>query len=222
MSGPVTQPHVEYELRYLRPARFEVPPQLAGLRLTSVDRRVHRDHYFDGVKDGRAVLRSAKKSLRVRFPADGEAVATYKERLKGAQPECGTVRVETEAALHGPAASPALIAVAVNRVDHPAFNAARAAAGEDVTLVELFTVTNDRRNHHFRGENGDHVILSEDHITYPDGSHEQRIEVELGRGEPALLGRIDVQLRDMSPQLTVAPRGKASEARRRTAVLLGL
>jgi len=213
---------VEHELRYLRPSKFRVPQILCGLELLSSNRGVHRDHYFDGICDGKPALRSKRCSLRVRYGADGRIVATFKQRAAKIDGVPGTARLETESVLAGPAFSAELIDLSVNTAGELALAAARDAAGEGVQLVELFKVTNDRRNHHYTGPDGQHLILSEDHIIYPDGSTQRRVEVEVAGGDPSMLADADRQLRARYGKLREAPRGKASEARRRLAALLAI
>ncbi len=216
-----TDTHVELELRYMRPDGFQVPACLAGLELAGFSRAVHRDHYFDGIgADGKAALRAARCSLRIRQDTDGNTVATFKERAKDPGPGGAAARLETEAALDGPAAGPEMFTHAANSLSHPALDAARAAAGPGVRLMELFTVTNDRRNHAYEGPAG-RLMLSEDYVRYPDGSGEQRIEVELHAGKPKLLRKAARELARQFPEMQAAERGKLSTARERMAALLG-
>lgn len=210
----------EREFRYLRPSSFQVPAALAGLRLTGTDRDVHRNHYFDAAVDGRPALRDARCSLRVRSAVDGSAQATLKIKSQRKLADGEVDVMEVEAALYGPASSPALFAQAVNTLAHPAFDAARRIAGPDATFVELLTVDCDRRNHHFTDDRGNHLVLSEDDIVYPDGSRERRIEIELKHGTEKALAKADRHLRRAYPKIKPAARGKLSEGRRRLARLL--
>ena len=83
----------------------------------------------------------------------------------------------------------------------------------------MFTIPNTRLDHHYR-QGDSHVVLSEDNITYPDGSTEQRIEIEHVAGNPDLLNHIHEQLLKAYPDLTTVKRGKLSEGRRRLLALL--
>ena len=68
---------------------------------------------------------------------------------------------------------------------------------------------------------GMELVLCEDRIRYPDGHHEQRIEVELVEGSEKLLKETGKEMQAAFPKIKTARRGKRSEARRRLAGLLG-
>ena len=68
---------------------------------------------------------------------------------------------------------------------------------------------------------GMELVLCEDRIRYPDGHHEQRIEVELVEGSEKLLKEAGKEMQAAFPKIKTARRGKRSEARRRLAGLLG-
>lgn len=207
---------MELELRFMRPKRFKAPRALAGMERISKTSRLHKDHYFDAPgPDGRPILRQSRCTLRVRELSEGKALATFKQR---GESKIATARLETEQYLYGPAANPSLLEESVNYTQNAAFRAARSLCGTG-RLVELFTVSCLRTEHTYRSERGQ-LILCEDRITYPDGSAERRIEVELIEGEEELLAWAEERLRRSYPSLKYAKRGKQSEARRRLAKLL--
>ena len=78
----------------------------------------------------------------------------------------------------------------------------------------------DRTEHFYEGAEGE-LVLCEDRIRYPDGHHEQRIEVELVEGSEKLLKEAGKEMQAAFPKIKTARRGKRSEARRRLAGLLG-
>jgi hypothetical protein len=81
-------------------------------------------------------------------------------------------------------------------------------------LTSQFCINTFRVAYLYEDEQGGQVELSHDHITYPDGSQEARVEVELLHGEARLLRRVQRNLLkefDLKP----APRGKKGEARKR-------
>lgn len=210
---------LELELRFLRPKQFTCPDRLAGLELVSSSRAVHRDHYYDAADNkGRPILQRKSCSLRVRKQGPEQALLTFKQRAE--QSSTGVARLETQGELYGPVVCDELLPATVNHLSHPALNAARRLVG-DHQLVELFTISCDRTDHVYRGREGE-LVLSEDRITYPDGSHEERIEVELVRGGPELLVKAERKLRRRHSALRVASRGKHNEARRRLGNLLGI
>jgi hypothetical protein len=215
--------HDEHELRFLRPKRFEVPGRLAGLPFAETKPNPHRDWYFDALVDGTAALRAARCSMRVRRRADGSLTATFKIKLStdGAR----TVRREIEHQLFCPACDQRGCLVCqepsalLSAASGPAIEAARSVIG-DRPFAHLFTVLNDRVDHHYRDEDGNHLCLSEDRLTYPDGSGEQRVEVEHVAGSRKLLDRAEKELRGSYRKIRAAPRGKLSEARKRMHSLL--
>jgi hypothetical protein len=73
----------------------------------------------------------------------------------------------------------------------------------------------------FGDSHGNQVVMALDVITYPDGSVERRLEVEMQVGTPQLLRLIESDLRRRVRGLKVAPRGKRSEAIRRLPQLFG-
>jgi hypothetical protein len=217
--------HNEEELRYYRPQGFLVPDHLAGLPLQESRGNGHRDRYFDGLRKGSLVLRSGGYSLRVRAKNDGIVVATFKAK-NGADKGARSVRAETEGPITCPCegagclvcqANDNYVALVANG-QSLALEKARAVAGK-TPLTFMFSIANDRVDHHYRSEHG-HVVLSEDYVTYPDASIEHRIEVEHVQGNPDLLDTIDRQLCVTYPHLSACKRGKLSEGRRRMASLL--
>lgn len=207
---------MELELRFMRPKRFKAPRAMAGMEKLSKTSRLHKDHYFDAPgPEGQPLLRQRRCTLRVRELSEGKALATFKQR---GDSKIATARLETEQYLYGPAADPSLFGESVNCTKNAALRAARSVCGTR-RLVELFTVSCLRTEHTYRSEHGQ-IVLCEDRISYPDGSSERRIEVELIEGEEDLLARAEERLRRSYPSLKYAKRGKQSEARRRLAKLL--
>ena len=163
----------------------------------------YTDYYYDALgADGAPMLEAKQASLRMRKHQQGESIATFKQR--GAKSKIGVARKETE--------SPA-------GENSPALQKAEAITG-DKPLMELFKIECTRRNHYYRGEQGE-LILSEDTVTYPDGSQEERIEIELGGGGERLLREAHRKMSRRNPGLKEAKTGKQREARKRMVRLLG-
>lgn len=213
--------HDEHELRYLRPKEFEVPQTLADLPFVGTKRNPHRDWYYD-VKGG--ALREHDTSLRVRRRADGSLTVTFKVKL--ATDKERTLRREVEHRLICPTCDQTGCAICreptalLEAAQGPAIDAARAVVGRKAKFAHMFTVVNDRTDHHYDNGEGRHMVLSEDNITYPDGSNEQRIEVEHVDGPLKLIDRAHKQLSETYSKIKYAPRGKQREARERLAKLL--
>lgn len=207
---------LELELRFMRPKGFKAPRALAGMEKVGKRSRLHTDHYFDAPdQDGKPILKARRCTLRVRQLEEGRALVTFKQRGKS---KLATARLETEEYLHGPAADPALLGESVNYTENAGLKAARSVIGKS-RLVELFRISCLRTEHSYRSERGE-LTLCDDRITYPDGSSERRIEVELIEGDEQLLGWAEERLRRSYPSLERAPRGKQSEGRRRLSKLL--
>lgn len=201
---PTPGTHLELELRYVAGEPIGVPAALGPLRLN--ERRAvatHVDHYFDtSTKKLGGRLRKSGASLRLRAREDGSCLTTFKEKLPDG-PAGETRRRETEAELCSleldPTAAPVRRALEI--------------AG-DRPLRHLFSVTNSRRNSHYRGAWGE-VVLSEDSLVYPDGERELRVELELVSGPAELLEICGRELEQLHPDLARARCGKRSQACRR-------
>lgn len=239
MSKAKTKPHrhqpgdhIEQELRYKRPKTFRVPGELGGLPLTASKENPHRDSYFDGLGEDELVLRANGHSLRIRTKPTGEVLATFKAK----HPSVGarSQRAETESGVVCPAcreragctaltcricaANDNYVALVAHGSCDALDRARSSAAG--TPLMFMFSIANHRVDHHYQAD-GAHVVLSEDSLTYPDGSTEERVEVEHVTGDPELLDHIDAQLRAQYPSgLKMCKRGKLSEGRRRMGFLL--
>jgi CYTH domain len=213
--------HLEEELRYYRPQDFRLPDTLGTLKHTSSKDNPHHDRYFDALGDAGPLLRLNGCSLRLRAKPDGTFIATFKRKVKGA----GDVskRFESEAQVscghfHMCKCGIEHHHVELLQEDHIPGKRAREVIG-DAKLVFLFAISNDRVDHHYHSENS-HVVLSEDYVTFPDGSTQERIEVELVHGQEGLLEDIAQELQALYPDLQVCKRGKLSDGRRRHVKLL--
>jgi hypothetical protein len=215
--------HDEHELRFLRPKGFELPAHLAGMPFKETKRNPHRDWYFDARVDGQAALKAAGCSMRVRRRSDGSLTVTFK--IKMSTDGARTVRREIEHQLFCPACDQTGCAICseptalLSAASGPAIEAARVIIG-DKPMAHLFTIINDRTDHHYADDNGNHLCLSEDRLTYPDGSREKRVEVEHVSGSQRAMAKAQRQLVDAYPKMRAAPRGKLSEGRKRLHALL--
>jgi len=190
----------EIELRFIRPKSFKVPTEIAGMKPLGDAKGFHRDVYFDTSPDKLGgQLRNAGCSFRIRQLSDGSLKATFK-RKKGTK-AAKAHRQEIEA----PISSTDL------DQSHPALDAAQQVI--DKPLQELFAIDNQRTDHYFASPESA-MILSEDNITYPDGSKEKRIELEHVHGVN-LLDQCEAELAEAYKKIKPAPRGKLSEGRQR-------
>jgi hypothetical protein len=190
--------HFERELRYFLPRDFQAPTTLAGMQRIGEKAAVHRDGYFD--LDNLLFLNRC--SFRLRHKDTGEVEATFKRRPANDKQGAEAIRFELNHTggedfdPSNPAVAAALAITCGQRVER------------------LFEVTTARRDHHYANDVGDRIALSEDQVTYPDGSQEARLEVEQIAGADDLLARCHQELTTKQP-LAIVPRGKLSEARRR-------
>lgn len=190
----------EMELRFIRPKSFEVPTEIAGMKSLGHAEGWHRDLYFDTSPDKLGgQLRNAGCSFRIRQSVDGSLKATFK-RKKGTK---GGVAIREE--IESPISSSDL------SQEHPSLRAAQTVV--DKPLQELFAIDNQRTDHYFASAESA-IVLSEDNITYPDGSTERRIELEHVHGVN-LLDQCGEELSKDYKKLKIAPRGKLSEGRQR-------
>lgn len=195
---------IEIETRYLRPQGFKPPKSLSGMFRGKKTVEEYVDHYYDARgEDGKPILRKQKATLRLRKYSSGETVATFKER--GFESEVGVARRETEARLTEPDRNPAIA------------KAEKLTQGKE--LKELFRIECTRVNYTYKDEQGE-LQLSEDSVSYPDGSQEERVEVELKEGPEWLLQKAHRKIVERNPGIQEAARGKQQEARIRLAELL--
>lgn len=198
------QVHVEHELRYLAPDDFLAPKSLGKFK--QVDKTYHhqKNEYFDARIPAypKGILYSQGCSFRVRETHQG-CTATFKIK----PPDCGkaeyTKRLEIEADIQGGR---------VETAEAPYQAVQRMIAGHELT--SQFCINTFRVAYLYEDADGHQVELAHDHVTYPDGSQEARVEVELIKGEARLLRRAQRNLLKEFA-LQPAPRGKKGEARKR-------
>jgi inorganic triphosphatase YgiF len=149
---------IEIERQWLAPDDVELPDRIGPFQADAVERRTIVDTYLDTAG---AALRECGGRLRIRVQ-NGRRLATFKHSLEG--PVDGVRRREE---VEGPAdGDPELSA---------AFCAARALSAEP--LVPVGTLHTDRAARAYR--HGSLVVEAViDHLRYPDGSVETRVEAE--------------------------------------------
>jgi inorganic triphosphatase YgiF len=201
----------ETELRFVADA----PPQddvvsaltLAGMGVAERGaQRLHSDVYFD---TDRLALRAHGANLRVRTGALGERWVTLKVKTPGGHRGALFVREESEVRL-APGERP--------EDSDPWLRAAKLVRGAIRPVLQITTL---RSEHLLRDTHGNEVVLAEDTVTYPDGSVECRLEVEMRSGTPQLLRLVEKDLRRQVKGLRAARRGKRSQAIRRLPQLFG-
>lgn len=196
--------HIEIETRYIKPEGFKPPRSLCGMFRGKKRVEEYTDYYYDAPgEDGQPMLKQRKVTLRMRKYSSGEAIATLKERGIGS--EVGVARKETEAPLGEAGDNPALR------------KAEELTQGRE--LKELFRIECVRANYLYKGEKGE-LMLSEDKVLYPDGSQEERVEIELISGPISLLRSAHNKIGARNPGIREAARGKQQEARARLMKLL--
>jgi inorganic triphosphatase YgiF len=201
----------ETELRFVSDA-LPYDDGLADLTLAGMSmadrgsKRLHSDVYFD---TDRLALRAHGGNLRIRTGALGERWVTLKLKTPGGHRGALFVRDEFEVRLEpGERAE-----------DSDPWR--RAAALVRGAIHPILQITTLRTEHLLRDGHGNEVILAEDTVTYPDGSVERRIEVEMRSGTPQLLRLVEKDLRRQVKGLRAARRGKRSQAIRRLPQLFG-
>lgn len=191
--------HFEHELQYYLPENFAAPVTLAGMSYIGSKTSVHHDEYFDLDE----ILKAQRSSFRLRRKDNGEVEATFKRRPSKDRNGAKAVRFE---------------------LNHPGgenFEPGNpsVAAMLAITCGQLpeyqFTIENTRTDHHYRDQQGNQAALSEDRVVYPDGSRDERLEVEMVQGDEALLGVCENELLE-NYELSPVKRGKLSEARKRS------
>ncbi|HEY3765581.1 MAG TPA: CYTH domain-containing protein [Gaiellales bacterium] len=180
---------------------------LAGMRLTERgSKRLHSDVYFD---TDRLALRAHGGNLRIRTGALGERWVTLKVKTPGGHQGALFVREEYEVRLEpGERAEQST----------PWQRAGKLVRG---TFRPVLQITTLRSEHRLGDGHGNEVVLAEDTVTYPDGSVERRLEVEMRSGTPQLLRLVEKDLRRQVKGLRAARRGKRSQAIRRLPQLFG-
>jgi inorganic triphosphatase YgiF len=149
---------IEIERQWLAPRDVALPEQIGPFQADEVEQRTIVDTYLDTVD---AALRAGGGRLRIRLQ-NGRRLATFKRSLEGA---ADGVRRREE--VEGPAdGDPEL---------SDAFRAARALTSDP--LEPVGTLHTDRAARAYR--HGPLVVEAViDHLRYPDGSEETRVEAE--------------------------------------------
>jgi inorganic triphosphatase YgiF len=149
---------IEIERQWIAPDDVELPDRIGPFAGGDVELRSIVDTYLDTAE---RALRDGGGRLRIRVQ-NGRRLATFKQSLAG--PLDGVRRREE---VEGPAdGDPEL---------SDAFRAARALSTDPLTPVG--TLHTDRRARDYR--HGDLVVEAVvDHLRYPDGSRETRVEAE--------------------------------------------
>jgi inorganic triphosphatase YgiF len=204
-DDPDTGP-LEIELRFLAAAGLPDAKTLgrlqpAGMRLIERgDRRLHSDVYFDtpGLR-----LRAAGANLRIRTGSTGERWVTLKQKTRGGHKGAVNIRLESEV----------LLAAGALAEESDPWRSAKALTSREIRA--MLQVTTLREEHMFGDSHGNRALMALDIVTYPDGSVERRLEVEMRSGTPQLLRLVEDDVRRRVRGLKAAPRGKRSEAIRR-------
>jgi inorganic triphosphatase YgiF len=183
---------IEIERQWIAPDDVELPGRIGSFRSGEDEQRTIVDTYLDTA--GRA-LRDAGGRLRTRVQ-NGRRLATFKRSLEGA---VDGIRRREE--VEGPAdGDPEL---------SDAFRAARALSSEP--LVPVGTLHTNRTAREYR--HGDLVVEAVvDHLRYPDGSEETRVEAE---GDEASVEAFCPELERELPALVPAATTKGAELAKR-------
>jgi inorganic triphosphatase YgiF len=149
---------VEIERQWLAPDDVELPDRIGPFEADDAEHRTIVDTYLDTAE---RALREGGGRLRIRVQ-NGRTLATFKQSLAG--PVDGVRRREE---VEGPAEGDP------ERSD--AFRAARALSGDPLTPVGTLQTSRIAREY----RHGSHVVEAVvDHLRYPDGSRETRVEAE--------------------------------------------
>jgi inorganic triphosphatase YgiF len=149
---------VEIERQWLAPDDVELPDRIGPFEVGDVEHRTIVDTYLDTAD---SALRAGGGRLRMRTQ-NGRQLATFKRSLEGA-----TDGVRRREEVEGPADG--------DPEQSDAFRAARALS--DAPLVPVGTLHTDRTARAYR--HGSYVVEAVvDHLRYPDGSTETRVEAE--------------------------------------------
>jgi inorganic triphosphatase YgiF len=183
---------VEIERQWLAPDDVELPDRIGPFQGGEAEQRTIVDTYLD---TDDAALREGGARLRMRIQ-NGRRLATFKRSLEGA---ADGVRRREE--VEGPAdGDPEL---------SDAFRAARALSG--APLGSVGTLQTSRAAREYR--HGDHVVEAViDHLRYPDGSEETRVEAE---GDEESVDAFSRELERELPGIAPAATTKGAELARR-------
>jgi putative Mg2+ transporter-C (MgtC) family protein len=202
--------NVEVELQYVHrgDGTAVVPVTLAGLPLVSSRRVELTDTYFD---TDRLHLRQSRCTLRVRREAAGEPRLVWKGRSQR-RPDGAKSRDEREFLLAATPVDDSSLLAALDRSGLRDTVSAVVGQSSLTALGPVGEVRNTRSIHEY----GDDVLALElvwDHLQYPTGPAEVRVEVEAKTARSSqLLALADRELRDHFGQALEPPkRGKASE-----------
>lgn len=196
--------HDERELRYLRPEGWVAPERLIGLVRLGEQTMPHTDVYYEAfTAKGRPVLAAKRVNVRARHLGGSSVLTLKRKRTREGK---ATVRGEwTENLMLG-------------RLDSgsPLMRRIRSLVdGRELRPHLVIEVV--RRDVHYLSREAGHLVLSEDQVTYEDGSVEHRLEVEIAAGDPSLLAVVHRELKMHYPHIRIAKRGKYSEAKLRAA-----
>ena len=183
---------IEIERQWIAPDDVELPERIGPFQAGEGEQRTIVDSYLDTAE---RALRDAGGRLRTRVQ-NGRRLATFKRSLEGA---VDGVRRREE--VEGPAdGDPEL---------SDAFRAARALSSEP--LVPVGTLHTSRAAREYR--HGDLVVEAVvDHLRYPDGSEETRVEAE---GDEASVEAFSHELEREVAGLVPAVTTKGAELARR-------
>lgn len=204
-GDPRAEP-VEVELRFIVDAPLPYAGDLRRLRPGGLelvkrgDVRLHSDVYLD---TGTLGLRSAGANLRLRTGSSGRRWVTLKQKTRGGHKGALNIRLEFEEEL------------ARDVRPHESLPWRKAAALTSREIRPVLQVATLREEHVFADSLGHRAVVALDVVTYPDGSVERRLEIELPGGTPEFVRRVEEDVRRKVRGLKAAPRGKRSEAIRR-------
>lgn len=200
---------VELQYAYEGDEQTVVPTELAGLNLAGSDTVTITDAYFDSE---RLELRTAGCNLRIRFTeGHGSVCLTWKGPARRTR-RGGKVRPEVELPLRDVPASGDEIVQLLQRhgIDRLVEKATGLNGG--LELHEIGRLRNARSRHTY--VTGLHRLeLTWDHLEYPTGPAELRVEVEVkSKHAGRYLERADSELRRLfDGELRPAKRGKVQE-----------
>jgi inorganic triphosphatase YgiF len=183
---------VEIERQWIAPDDVVLPDRIGSFEAAETEQRTIVDTYLDTID---RALREGGGRLRIRVQ-NGRTLSTFKGSHQGAA-EGVRRRVEIEGPADG---DPEL---------SDAFRAARALSAEPLEAVG--TLHTDRTAREYR--HGSHVLEAVvDHLRYPDGSDETRVEAE---GDEESVEAFARELTATVPGLEPAATTKGEELSRR-------
>ena len=183
---------IEIERQWLAPDDVELPDRIGPFEAGEHDERTIVDTYLDTAE---RALRDAGGRLRIRVQ-NGRTLATFKRSLEGA---ADGVRRREE--VEGPADGDA--------EQSDAFRAARALSTG--ALIEVGTLHTARTAREYRHDTL-RVEAVVDHLRYPDGSTETRVEAE---GDEVSVGAFAAELEQAVSGIEPATTTKGTELARR-------